>query len=146
MPTFSRQSAGRLATCHPDLRRLLNAVLAKRDTTILEGVRSDARQAELYRQGRSKLDGVRRRSKHQRKPDGYSHAVDAAPYPVRWNTDATEVYADWIAWARVVLETADELGIRVRWGGDWDRDWDRVSDPRSDADQRFNDWPHWELG
>jgi hypothetical protein len=53
------------------------------------------------------------------------------------------VAARWLDFARVVLAVADEQGVKVRWGGDWDGDWDRKSDPTSD--QRFNDWPHWEL-
>ena len=50
------------------------------DCTILEGLRSTDRQQELYRQGKSKLDGLSKRSKHQPSPvHGMSMAVDVAP-------------------------------------------------------------------
>ena len=55
MPKFSNRSAERLATCHADLQRLFNEVIKKYDCTILEGHRSNERQEELYRQGKSKL-------------------------------------------------------------------------------------------
>ena len=64
MPRFSRQSLGRLGTCHPLLRDLFQRVVIISDCTILEGVRSDARQRELFRRGQSRIDGVRRRSQH----------------------------------------------------------------------------------
>ena len=143
MPAFSRSSRSRLDTCDPALRRLFTEVVKRSDCTILEGARSDARQAELFRQGKSKLDGVKRRSKHQPGNDGLSRAVDVAPYPIDWRVQRADVATRWLLFAVIVLEAADEIGVSVRWGGDWSCDWDRVSDPR--GDQRFNDWPHWEL-
>jgi len=143
MPAFSRSSRSRLDTCDPSLRRLFGEVVKRSDCTILEGARSDARQAELFRQGKSKIDGVKQRSKHQPGNDGLSRAVDVACYPIDWRVQRADVAARWLLFAVIVLEAADELGVSVRWGGDWDGDWDRVSDPR--GDQRFNDWPHWEL-
>ncbi len=143
MPTFSTASTRRLDTCAPPLRALFREVVKRSDCTILEGLRFTERQQELYRQGRSKLDGVMQRSKHQAGPDGLSRAVDVAPYPIDWRTQRDDVAARWLDFARVVLAVADEQGVKVRWGGDWDGDWDRKSDPTSD--QRFNDWPHWEL-
>lgn len=147
MPSFSARSRGKLSTCHPHLRHLFEVVVERSDCTILEGVRSDERQAELFRQGRSKLDGVSRRSRHQRSPDGWSEAVDVAPYPIDWAISRPEVAARWLDFARLVLRVARELDLAVRWGGDWDGDWDwcdpAAADPRND--QAFHDWPHWEL-
>jgi len=145
MASFSRSSRSRLDSCHPDLRALFHEVVKHSDCTILEGLRSAERQQELYRQGKSKLDGVSKRSKHQAASDGFSHAADVAPYPIDWNTNDAAVRLKWLDFARVVLETADKMAIVVRWGGDWNRNWDRVCDPTDDAAQRFNDWPHWEL-
>jgi peptidoglycan L-alanyl-D-glutamate endopeptidase CwlK len=145
MPTFSRASLSRLRTCDPRLQALFREVVLRFDCAILEGVRSDERQADLYHQGKSKLDGVRQRSKHQAGPDGLSRAVDVAPYPIDWNVNKKAVSDRWLDFARVVLEVADEQGVSVRWGGDWDCDWSRKTDPRHDVGQRFNDWPHWEL-
>ena len=148
MPSFSRTSAAKLDTCCPELRALFRAVVQTHDCTILEGVRSDARQAELYRQGRSKLDGVAKRSKHQAAPDGLSYAVDVAPYPIQWNVQDAAVKARWIAFARAVFAEAERQGIALRWGLDWNRNWDwrdPGSDPTDDPAQTFNDFPHWEL-
>ena len=77
-----------------------------------------------------------------------------APYPIEWNTGDPRVWRKWIRFAQVVRATAPDVGIALgpgaglpwlRWGGDWDSDWDGVSDPTADVDQRFNDWPHWEI-
>ena len=145
MPSFSKTSLNRLYTCHPDLVVLFLTVVKKKDCTILEGARSESRQKELYHQGKSTLDGVTKKSKHQIKPDGWSHAVDVAPYPVSWATHEPEVKEDWLSFAQLVLSTADQLGIKCRWGGDWNSNRNRVEDPMADPHQTFNDWPHWEL-
>tara|TARA_R100000049_G_C1858139_1_gene22727 strand:- start:30 stop:380 length:351 start_codon:yes stop_codon:yes gene_type:complete len=112
--------------------RLFQSVIEHVDCTVLEGVRSDERQAELCRQGKSKLDGVTKKSKHQVKADGYSHAVDVAFYPIDWNDRLR-----WIHFGGIVIGHAHRLGIKIRWGGDWDGDGDL-------SDQSFNDYPHFE--
>ena len=63
-------------------------------------------------------------------------AVDAAPClsgKIDWN-DAKF----FCLFAGVVLSTASQLGIKIRWGGDWDGDFDL-------KDQSFIDLPHFEL-
>jgi peptidoglycan L-alanyl-D-glutamate endopeptidase CwlK len=40
--------------------------------------------------------------------------------------------------AGVVTGVAHELGIKIRWGGDWDQDGEW-------KDERFVDMPHYEL-
>jgi len=62
-----------------------------------------------------------------------SLAVDAAPYPIDWNDRDR-----WMRFSGFVLGVARAYGVTLRWGGDWDRDWDV-------ADNRFNDWPHFEI-
>ena len=37
-----------------------------------------------------------------------------------------------------VIGLAAGIDVNLRWGGDWDRDFDL-------KDQRFNDYPHFEL-
>lgn len=109
MPTFSERSAAKLATAHPDLQRLFNAVIAKMDCSILCGHRDQAAQDEAYETGKSKLQWPN--SKHNAVP---SLAVDAAPYPLDWSN-----LAAFSALAVVVKSTAAELGIVIEWGGDW---------------------------
>ena len=58
MPKFGRRSKERLKGVHPDLVNVLNDVIKYYDITILEGLRSQDRQIDLYNDGKSKLDGV----------------------------------------------------------------------------------------
>ncbi len=134
MPNFSAASRNKLATCHPELILLMNEVIKHFDCTILCGVRSDFDQKKAFAEGKSKLDGVTKKSMHQTdKAHPYSRAVDVAPYPLDWN-DIKRFYH----FAGFVQGIALGLGIKIRWGGDWDSDNDF-------KDNSFNDLPHFEL-
>lgn len=98
------------------------------DFTITEGFRTNARQDELFRQGKSKLQGGE--SKHNIDP---SLAVDVVPYPIDWD-DISRFYL----LAGFMFQAGAGLGVAIGWGGDWDRDWDH-------RDQSFFDLPHFEL-
>lgn len=130
MPKFSPRSRERLFTCHPDLIRLMEAVIKHVDITILCGHRTVEEQAELHSKGMTKLDGSPgKMSKHNYMP---SKAVDFSPWPVDWQDRER-----WIAAAYYVKATADQLGIKVRLGADWNGDM-RFS-------ESFFDAPHVEL-
>ena len=129
MPTFSAASEARLATCHPDLQRLFHTVVQETDCTILEGHRGEEAQEKAFREGKSKLRWPN--GNHNKKP---SKAVDAAPFPLDWHD-----MDKWLAFAEVVQRHAKELGIALRWGGDWDGKGDR--NPSGVLD----DLPHYEL-
>ena len=130
MARFSARSRGQLATCHRDLRRLFDRVIETFDCTILEGHRSTERQAQLVREGKSKV----RLSKHNYRP---SLAVDVAPYPIDWeNTERFETFA------AHVLATAEQLKISIRWGGDWAGVWDGEG---KRPKQTFDDLVHFEI-
>ena len=120
MPNFSARSLERLRTCHEDLQRLFLAVIEEYDCTILEGHRGQAAQDKAFAEGKSKLRWPN--GKHNKMP---SMAVDVAPYPIDWNN--TKRFKEM---AVVVKRVAAELGIDVKWGGDW---------------KSFVDMPHWEL-
>ncbi|UIW10559.1 endolysin [Aeromonas phage BUCT695] len=94
------------------------------DVTVLEGIRTKERQKDLVAKGASKTMN----SKHLT-----GDAVDLAPYPIDWNDKAR-----FNQLAAVMLETSKELGIKIRWGGDWNMngDW---------KDEKFYDGPHFEL-
>lgn len=129
MASFGTASQKQLNTCHPDLQRLFLRVVEFWDCQVIEGKRSEAQQRVNLSTGASKtLD-----SKHVYPLGAPSMAADVAPYPIKWN-DLPRFYA----FAGFVIGTARELGITVRWGGDWDSD-------RDFHDQRFNDLPHFEL-
>lgn len=99
------------------------------DFTVIEGVRTLEIQGEYYRTGKSKTMN----SKHIIQKDGYSHAVDIAPYPVNWEDTVRFAYL-----AGIIRGIAKNKGVEIRWGGDWDSDGDI-------HDQTFNDLPHFEL-
>jgi peptidoglycan L-alanyl-D-glutamate endopeptidase CwlK len=133
---LSARSRARLAGVHPDLVRVvLRAIeITTVDFAVLEGVRSEARQRELYAQGRTKPGRKvtwTLRSNHFIQPStGYGHAVDLVPFvdgAVEWDNDGKRGL--WPRLAEAMKSAADELGVSIQWGGDW----------------RTPDRPHFEL-
>lgn len=128
MYKFSQRSKERLLQCHPDIVRVMKEVIKGVDCTILEGHRPKVKQDEVYANGLSKVQWPN--SKHNKEP---SLAVDVAPYPIDWNDTQRFYY-----FGGYVLGVADQLGVNLRWGGDWDGDDDL-------NDQHFMDLVHFEL-
>lgn len=131
MPVYSRASEEKLKTCCAELYLIFHNVLHEWDHTIVWGFRDQISQHEAFLAGNSEKDWPN--SKHNKFP---SDAVDAIPY-----------YADGIRWkdehgmylfAGYVLRVAQDLNIKIRWGGDWDGDHDT-------KDQKFNDLCHFEV-
>ena len=121
MNVFSRKSESRLSSCHSKLQVLMRAVLQVQDISIICGHRTKQTQNSYYRSGTSKLKWPD--SKHNKSP---SLAVDIIAYPFcGWNNlDAFKELSV------IVKEKADELGIKIKWGGDF---------------KSFVDMPHWQL-
>lgn len=133
MYKFGKVSEDRLASVHTDLVRVVRKALAYGllDISVVQGRRSKEDQDRAFKEGKSKLKYPQ--SKHNSDP---SDAVDIAPFingKISWNTQHCLVLAG------IVLAAASELGIKVRWGGNWDRDGEPVTD------QTFNDLVHFEL-
>ena len=128
MPSFGPQSEKHLETCDPRLQRVLREAIKHRDFSILCGHRDQAAQDEAVRKGNSKAPWPT--SKHNRVP---SLAVDIAPYPIDW-TDSLA----FATLAGYILRIGDELGVSLRYGGDWDRD-------GKSKNEKFLDLPHIEL-
>lgn len=131
MPKFSKRSLDALQGVHPNLILVMMDAICNSpvDFTIIEGVRTTVRQQELYAHGRTKsgsivtyADGVKNKSNHQPKADGYGHAVDIYPYhsgKVQFNDVASlKKIADHIK------AVAKRMGIKITWGGDWKRPYD----------------------
>ena len=129
MPSFGKQSLANLQEAHPHLERLFLEVVKHWDCQVVDGARTLAEQEKNVAKGVSKTMA----SKHLIQPDGNAWAVDVVPYPVDW-TDTKRMYA----FGGFVLGIASQLGIRVRWGGDWNGN-------RDLRDQTFIDLPHFEL-
>lgn len=117
---LSKRSKDRLSGVHPDLVRVVERAIqiSDIDFTVLEGVRSMARQTQLVASGASQT----MRSRHIT-----GHAVDLGAYvggQVRW---------DWPLYhklAATVKKAAAEVGVPIEWGGDW---------------KSFPDGPHFQL-
>lgn len=117
---FGTRSQKRLEGVHPDLVRVMKLAISRSplDFTILEGVRTLAKQKEYMAAGATRTMNSRHLT---------GHAVDIAPYlngQVRW---------DWPLYhqlAKVVKQAAVDLQVPIAWGGDW---------------RSFKDGPHWEL-
>lgn len=129
MYKYSKSSLDKLDTVHPDLRQLCFILIQIMDVTIIEGVRTPERQTQLVKQGLSKTTD----SKHLKQSDGYSHAVDIAPYPVDWNDRERFIFMQGI-----IQGLAKTLGLKIRSGVDWDSDGDI-------KEHKFFDGPHIEL-
>lgn len=118
---LGKESALKLATCHSDLRRLINAAsegidqgdlayAGVRDMTVLCGYRGKNAQDEAVKNGNSKKPWPT--SPHNMVP---ANAVDVAPYPIDWNdTRSFDVLHAYIA------GIAHNMGIDLHDIG-WDR-------------------------
>lgn len=129
MPYYSDSSMEQLETCHPLLQRVFFEVIKHFDCTIIEGARTEEKQRENVEKGVSQTMD----SKHIPGEDGWSHAVDAIPYPIDWGDRERMTF-----FAGQVIGTAIQMGIRIRWGGDWDQDTEV-------KDNKFDDLVHFEL-
>lgn len=118
--TLGARSLSRLEGVHPDLVRVVKraALISAIDFTVLEGLRTLARQKQL-------LAAHATTTMKSRHLDG--HAVDLGAMigsEVRW---------DWPLYhqlAEVVKAAAREEKVPLEWGGDW---------------TSFKDGPHWQL-
>ena len=114
------RSLARLKGVHPDLVKVVKRAIKITDTdfTVLEGVRTLAKQREYVAAGASKTMNSRHLT---------GHAVDLGALvngKVRW---------DWPLYhkiAKAMKQAAKELGIPLTWGGSW---------------TKFRDGPHFEL-
>jgi peptidoglycan L-alanyl-D-glutamate endopeptidase CwlK len=107
------------------------------DFTVLCGRRGEEEQDEAYRTGRSNLKWPN--SKHNAKPFEFSEAVDIAPWHtarphIRWDAEREFCFL-----AGRIMQAADDLGVSLRWGGNWDQDQDFY-----DSNKPF-DLVHFEL-
>lgn len=131
MPVFGSRSIKNLEGVHPSLVQVMTEAIKNSpiDFTITEGVRTVQRQQQLYAQGRTapgvkvtNADGVKNKSNHQPKSDGFGHAVDLYPYI----NGAVQINAinELKIIATHIKKVAYELGIAIKWGGDWKSPYD----------------------
>jgi peptidoglycan L-alanyl-D-glutamate endopeptidase CwlK len=128
MPKYGLRSKRRMKGLDSRLIDILDELIKIMDVTIIEGLRSAKTQNEYYLDKKSKLDGYKKKSKHQT-----GRAVDLAPYPVDWKNTNRFYYM-----GGMIQGIAKEKNIKIRWGGDWDRDGET-------KDQTFMDLVHIEV-
>jgi len=143
---LGKKSLRALAGVHDDLARVVKQaiLLTTCDFTVLEGMRSQMRQAELVQAGAS----MTMNSRHLT-----GHAVDLGALvngEVRW---------DWPLYfqiARAMQDAAESERVRLTWGGCWDRDLTAIADPeagcaayvqrrKGNGKAAFIDGPHYQL-
>lgn len=117
---LSQKSLDRLSGVHPDLVAVVKRAIeiTEVDFAVLEGVRSKARQEQLFKQKATKTMNSRHLT---------GHAVDLGAYvggSVRWDWPLYYQIAD------AMKAAAEELDVPLTWGGDW---------------KTFPDGPHFEL-
>ena len=138
---LGERSLKNLEGVHPDLVAVVKRAIqiSRTDFTVIEGVRTKERQKELVYKGVSKTMNSRHIT---------GHAVDIVPVKdgvIGWRID------DYYPLAEAMATAADELGVRVRWGGAWSVINNRKNHP-SDwikayraGGGKFIDGPHFEL-
>lgn len=106
---------------HPRLLEKLDTVLAAMKTLgypmkIVQGVRTTEQQQALYAQGRTapgkivtNCDGVKNKSNHQPKADGFGYAADCA-------FEGPEPFGENLPWRAY---GACAVAVGLVWGGDW---------------------------
>lgn len=135
---LGQQSRARLKGVHPDLVKVVERAIqiTAQDFMVLEGVRTPARQKELYAQGRTKpgpkVTWTLTSNHFVNKATGFGHAVDLVPFPIDWSHAKLDVVS------KAMFAAAKELGVALRWGADWDRD----GKPREKGE---TDSPHFEI-
>jgi len=123
--TLTKTDLARLKGVHPNLVKVIieAAKTAKTPFKVLEGMRDAVTQKKYFLAGASRLDGVKKKSKHQ-----LGRAVDIVPI-----VNGKVEHRSWTPFypmAANVKAAAKRLGIRITWGGDW---------------KTFKDGPHFEV-
>lgn len=117
---FSDRSRERMKGLHPDLVAVMERAIqiTPIDFTVIEGLRTEARQKVLVAQGKSQTMNSRHLT---------GHAIDVAPVVkgrVSWD------WKHYYPLAKAIKQAASDLGVNIEWGGDW---------------TSFKDGPHWQL-
>ena len=145
---YGKTSLKNRAELHPDMVKVLDKSLERRDHSIIDAARSEEEQRRNVMRGVSKT----MESRHLVGPLGWAEAADVVPYPLP--PDFWRLVERGLAAVRAVDPTMQVLrlynfsgfvngvghgmGIPIRSGLDWDSDGDV-------HDQSFIDGPHHEL-
>lgn len=132
MPSFGPSSKKQYDTLHPNLQKVLDAVIPYFDFTITEGFRNKEDQNKAFAEGNSQKQWPN--GEHNHLP---STAVDIYPFPVDWGSAEKNTQRS-VLLAGLIIMAGHQLGISIRWGGDWNMNGDT-------RDEKFRDYGHFEL-
>jgi len=140
---FGTRSRGNLDTCHPDLIKIAEHTLrcSQVDFSITEGHRSIERQKMLFDKGRSKIDGIKRKGKHNYDPSlalDFAAYVPGKPKLVYDKNHLMYIVGVFTACAEMLFMEGI-ISHKLRSGANWDKDGELL------YDQSFWDMPHVEL-
>jgi peptidoglycan L-alanyl-D-glutamate endopeptidase CwlK len=129
MYSFGEKSQLNLDTAHESLQQLCNEVIKHIDFSVIEGHRPIERQIKLYNQGKSQIDGINKKGKHNYTP---SLAVDVIPYEKGHNPFDESEKSEYmfLKLNREFQKAAKKLNIQIEWGGSW---------------ATLDDMPHYQL-
>lgn len=107
---FSKRSRDNLIGVHPDLVKVMYKTLATSpiDFVVIEGMRSLARQKELFTTGKSQTMN----SRHlQGKAVDFAAWIDGA---ISWELKYYTIISNW------AKRAGHDLQVPIVWGGDWE--------------------------
>lgn len=135
---FGKASKAKLETVNPLLADVCRVALLRSpyDFTIVHGWRNEDQQNALFASGASTKEWPWSTHNVMRGGQPYSSAIDFGPWidgRIPWKE--THIFA---CVAGCMFAAADEVGARLRWGGDWDAD-------GNTKEHKLQDWGHMEL-
>lgn len=143
MYDFARSSKKMLLDADKDLHMVCYEVkkISKIDFDISCIYRSPSKQNEKFKQGKSKIDGIKNIGKHNKKP---AEAADIYCYKDHQSRASYSVHqmayiAGLFDAVAHYLYHSGKISHLIRWGGNWDHDGIIITD------QDFDDLPHFEL-
>ena len=140
MHKFGSTSKKRLSTCHKDLQMIMNnaIIISNVDFGIAEGHRSIEKQNQYFKEGKSTIDGINRKGKHNYTP---SLAADIYPFingKANWDNEHLSYLSGVIHAVSELLFKKGKTTHKIRWGGNFDMDGIIL-------EESFDDRPHFEL-
>ena len=123
---LGKKSLSKLNGVHPDLVKVVKRAieLTECDFTIIEGLRTKERQAQLLKEKKTTTSNSRHLT---------GHAVDLAAWVIPEGSEKATISWDWKYYHQIadaMKKASKELNIDTEWGGDW---------------KKFPDGPHFQL-
>ena len=138
---LGKRSIKNLESCHADLQAIAMAAICHTqvDFAVVEGHRSVERQKLLYDAGKSKIDGLSKKGKHNYTPSLAFDICAIVNGKASWRESYLAYLGGVITAVGMILLAEGTVSHKLRWGGNWDGDGEIITD------QSFMDLPHFEL-